>query len=192
MNEILLNSPATLIIIITTTILSWLYFRLPEQKRNEFMFFPYHLYYNKSYLQLFSSIFVHADWGHFLLNMISFYFFAPFMEQELGSSSLILIYFVSAISGSLALVVRHKNNSRYCALGASGAVSGIVFAYIALYPMAKLGFIFIPVSIPAFLFGIIYLLISFYRAKSSNDRIAHEAHIGGAIAGLISIRLLIL
>ena len=192
MNDLLFNSPATLLIMATTTVLSWLFLKLPIEKRNEYMFFPYHLYYNKSYLQLFSSIFVHADWGHFLLNMLSFYFFAPIMEQELGSSSLILIYFISAISGALALLIKHKNNSRYCALGASGAVSGIVFAFIASHPMANLGLIFIPISFPAFVFGIVYLLISFYRAKKSSDRIAHEAHIGGAIAGLLIIRLLIL
>ena len=95
------------------------------------------------------------------------------------------LYIVSGISGAIPIIFKYKNNAHYSALGASGAVSGIVFAFITLYPFAPLQLILIPFSFPAIVFGILYLVSSFYMSKKNSDNIAHEAHIGGAIAGIL-------
>ena len=127
-----------------------------------------------------TSGFLHADEMHLAFNMLTLYFFAPFVYGILGGFSFLLIYFASLIFGSLLTMVFHGNEYSYTAVGASGAVTGIVYSAILLEPQ-----IYIYGIIPGYLFGMLYLLYSIYGMKSRRDNIGHTAHFGGAIGGYL-------
>lgn len=136
-------------------------------------------------VRMFSSAFLHADIGHLFFNMLTLYFFAPVVIGYLGDISFLLIYVASLIFGSLLTLVMHKNDYSYRAIGASGAVTGILYSAILLQPDMSLFLFFIPIPIPAYVFGIGYLLYSIYGMKAKNDNIGHTAHFGGAIGGYV-------
>lgn len=139
----------------------------------------------KDYIRLISSGFLHAGWSHLAFNMISFYIFSNLLEQKIGSILFILIYISSLIGGNLFALYVHRNHGDYSAIGASGAVSGIIFACIALYPGLDIGLLLLPIFIPSWIFGVLFVLISMYGIKTKRDNIGHEAHLGGAIIGLL-------
>ncbi len=132
-----------------------------------------------------TSAFLHADIGHLAFNMLTLYFFAPVVYNYLGNFSFVVVYFGSLIAGSLLTLLFHKNDYSYRAIGASGAVIGVLYSAILLQPDMNLYLFFIPIPIPAYLFGIGYLLYSIYGMKSKNDNIGHTAHFGGAIGGYV-------
>ncbi|GEP50999.1 rhomboid family intramembrane serine protease [Flavobacterium noncentrifugens] len=136
-------------------------------------------------IRMFSSAFLHADLGHLFFNMLTLYFFAPVVIGYLGDISFLLIYIASLTFGSLLTLVMHKNDYSYRAIGASGAVTGILYSAILLQPDMSLYLFFIPIPIPAYVFGIGYLLYSIYGMKAKNDNIGHTAHFGGAIGGYV-------
>jgi membrane associated rhomboid family serine protease len=133
-------------------------------------------------IRMVSSAFLHADIMHLAFNMIALYSFAPVITATLGNFTFLLIYFGSLIFGSLLTMVFHGNDYSYRAVGASGAVTGTIYSAILLYPDMTIG-IFGIIPIPAYLFGICYLLYSIYGMKAKNDNIGHTAHFGGAIGG---------
>lgn len=135
-------------------------------------------------IRMITSGFLHADIMHLAFNMITLYFFAPIVSQTLSNFSFILIYFISLICGSLLTMVFHGNEYSYSAVGASGAVTGVLYSSILLYPDMTIG-IFGIIPMPAYLFGIAYLLYSIYGMKSRTDNIGHTAHFGGAIGGYV-------
>jgi membrane associated rhomboid family serine protease len=131
-------------------------------------------------IRMISSGFLHADMGHLLFNMLTLYFFAPVVFSFLGSFSFILVYFGSLIFGSLLTMTFHKDDYGYRAVGASGAVTGIIFSSILLDSQLEVfGFI------PGYIYGFIYLLSSIYGMRAKNDNIGHTAHFGGAIGGYL-------
>ena len=134
-------------------------------------------------IRMFSSGFLHADTQHLLFNMMTLYFFADVVIYNLGAFQFIVIYVGSLFIGNLFSFFFHKNENHYNAVGASGAVSGIIYAAILLQPGMKLMFFFIPIPIPAYLFGIGYLLYSIYGMKKKVGNIGHDAHFGGAVGG---------
>jgi membrane associated rhomboid family serine protease len=131
-------------------------------------------------IRMLTSGFLHADLPHLAFNMITLYFFAPIVIQTLGSFSFILIYLGSLVFGSLLTMVFHGNDYSYRAVGASGAVTGIVYSAILLDQS-----IYIYGFIPGSIFGFAYLLYSIYGMKSRTDNIGHTAHFGGAIGGYV-------
>ncbi|MFA9187498.1 rhomboid family intramembrane serine protease [Flavobacterium sp. FBOR7N2.3] len=135
-------------------------------------------------IRMLTSGFLHADMGHLLFNMITLYFFAPVVSGYLGNLLFIVIYFASLLFGSLLTLVLHKNDYNYRAVGASGAVTGILYSAILLRPDMMLGIFFI-IPMPAYVFGILYLLYSIYGMRAKNDNIGHTAHFGGAIGGYL-------
>ena len=135
-------------------------------------------------IRMVSSGFLHVDMTHLLFNMLTLYFFAPVVFDYLGSFSFILVYFGSIIFGSLLTLLFHKNDYNYRAVGASGAVTGVLYSAILLQPDMMLGIFFI-IPVPAYLFGIMYLLYSIYGMRAKNDNIGHTAHFGGAIGGYL-------
>ena len=137
------------------------------------------------HIRMISSAFLHVDIAHLAFNMITLYFFAPVVSSYLGIPSFLIVYFGSLLCGSLLTLQFHKNEYNYRAVGASGAVTGILYAAILLRPDMDLYFFFIPLPIPAYIFGIGYLLYSIYGMKSRNDNIGHTAHFGGAIGGYV-------
>jgi len=141
-------------------------------------------------LRMVTSGFLHADWMHLGFNMYTLYLFGGIVNSYFGYSYFILIYFGSLLAGSLYSFSQNKDNDYYSAIGASGAVSGIVFSSIILYPDMKLMMFPIPIEMPSYVFGIGYLLYSIYGMKKQLGNIGHAAHLGGAIGGYVITILL--
>ncbi|MDN3621257.1 rhomboid family intramembrane serine protease [Polaribacter undariae] len=137
-----------------------------------------------------TSGFLHVDWIHLGFNMYALYLFGDIVAQILGIPGFLVIYFGSLLSGSLYSLKYHKNEPYYSAVGASGAVSGIVYASILLYPAMELYLFFIPIPIPGYIFGVGYLLYSIYGMKKQLGNVGHSAHLGGAIGGFAITLLL--
>ncbi len=140
---------------------------------------------NGEYLRLFTSGFLHVDHSHLLFNMLTLYFFADNVVGAVGIWKFVVIYIGSLLTGNIFALSYHKNNLYYAAVGASGAVMGVLYAAILLFPDMKLAFIFLPIPIPSYVFGLGYLLYSIYGMKKSIGNIGHSAHIGGAIGGYV-------
>jgi membrane associated rhomboid family serine protease len=135
-------------------------------------------------IRMLSSGFLHADMTHLIFNMLTLWFFAPVVISYLGDFSFLMIYFGSLIFGSLLTMFFHKDDYGYRAVGASGAVTGVLYSAILLQPDMMLGIFFV-IPMPAYIFGILYLLYSIYGMKAKNDNIGHTAHFGGAIGGYL-------
>jgi membrane associated rhomboid family serine protease len=136
-------------------------------------------------LRILVSGFLHVDLQHLLFNMITLYFFADHVIHSVGPFYFFLIYFGSLMFGNLLSYYFHKNESYYSAVGASGAVTGILYAAILLYPGMELYLYFIPIPIPSYVVGVGYMLYSIYGMKSRVGNIGHDAHFGGAIGGYV-------
>lgn len=141
-------------------------------------------------IRILSSGFLHVDTAHLFLNMLTLYFFADVVIGTVGSLKFLLIYFASLLVGNLLSYYFHKKNMNYNAVGASGAVSGIIYAGILLYPNMSLYLFFIPIPIPAYVFGVGYLFYSIYGMKRQLGNIGHDAHFGGAVGGYLLTLLL--
>mgnify|MGYP000002531493 FL=1 len=133
--------------------------------------------------RLFSSGFLHVDTTHLIFNMFTLYIFGDVAIQLMGAVSFYIVYGLSLFSGNYFTYLNHKNEPNYTAVGASGAVSGIVYSSILLFPKMKLAFLFLPIPIPGYIFGILYLLYTLFGMKSRHDNIGHTAHFGGAVSG---------
>jgi membrane associated rhomboid family serine protease len=140
-------------------------------------------------IRMLSSGFLHADQTHFFFNMLTLYFFANAVIARVGQLNFVLIYLASLIAGSLLATFIHKRDPFYSAVGASGAVTGILYAAILLNPNMTL-YLYFALPIPGYVFAIGYLLYSIYGMKKSVGNIGHSAHLGGAIGGYIITMLL--
>lgn len=132
--------------------------------------------------RMFTGAFLHADITHLLFNMLTLYFFGPVVVGLLGILPFLIVYFGSLLAGSMLTLYFHRNDYWYRAIGASGAITGVLYSAILLVPDMTLGLYFV-IPVPAYLFGIGYLLFSIYGMKAKNDNIGHVAHFGGAIGG---------
>ncbi len=178
-----------IIIIVTiaiTAIISYLGFQ------NQLLFEKYKfnvssILYKKEYIRLLSSGFLHADLMHFGFNMLTLYFFGPIVVDAFGDVGFLVVYIGSILLGNLFSLYLYKNQGWYSAIGASGGVSGILFASIAMYPDLGIYMFFIPIAIPGYLFGLGYFAYSVYSMLNprQNDNIGHAAHLGGAFFGLV-------
>ncbi|GJQ06540.1 rhomboid family intramembrane serine protease [Capnocytophaga cynodegmi] len=135
------------------------------------------------YMRMITSGFLHADWQHLIFNMITLFFFTDVVIAYAGITHFVLVYVLSLILGNLFALFFHRNEPYYTAVGASGAVTGILYASILFNPQMLIIVFVIPM--PAYIFGIGYLLYSIYGMKSRTDNIGHSAHFGGAVGGLI-------
>ena len=134
-------------------------------------------------VRMFSSGFLHVDWMHLIFNMYALYLFGDIVAGILGTTSFLVIYLGSLLAGNMYSLFYHKKEPYYSAVGASGAVSGILYSAILLYPDMTLMLFPLPIPIPAYVFGIGYLLYSIYGMKKQLGNIGHSAHLGGAIGG---------
>jgi membrane associated rhomboid family serine protease len=142
-------------------------------------------------IRIFSSGFLHADWTHLLFNMYALYLFGGIVSGTLGNINFLVIFFGSLLLSNMYSLFYHKSESYYSAVGASGAVSGILYSAILLYPNKEYSFIFFPfIDIPAYILGVGYLLYSIYGMKKQLGNIGHSAHLGGAIGGFAITLLL--
>jgi membrane associated rhomboid family serine protease len=171
-----------LLIILVTCIISYKGF----EDRTFFNKYKFHIGSIRSgeQIRMISSGFLHADWVHLLLNMYVLYSFSQGVISTFGNFSFLLIYFGSLLFGSLLTLTIYKNDYSYSAVGASGAVTGIVYASILLFPESTVGVFFL-LPMPSYVFGVLYLVYSIYGMKAQNDGIGHAAHFGGAVGGLV-------
>lgn len=136
-------------------------------------------------IRMFSSAFLHANFSHLLFNMLTLYFFAGIVIAALGVTKFVILYIVSLIAGNLLSFFFHKDEYHYSAIGASGAVMGVLYSAILFYPDMSLFLFFIPIPIPAWVFGLGYLIYSIFGMKKQLGNIGHDAHIGGAVGGYV-------
>ena len=182
----------TYIIIGITCLVSFAAFNDPEIK-GKYIFNAYLINHKRQWYRFFTHAVLHADIPHLLFNMMTLYFFGPFVESVFvaifgkiqGEFFYILLYVSSIIMSSYYSFEKHKEDMYYNALGASGAVCAILFAYIIINPMSSIFLMFIPIGIPGFLFGILYLVLSSYLAKRGQDNIGHDAHFWGGVYGVV-------
>lgn len=137
-----------------------------------------------------TAAFLHVDTSHLIFNMFTFYFFGDIVIYRLGVMGFLLVYFLSLFAGNIFSFIYHKKQPYYAAVGASGAVTGTLYAAISLYPDMRLGIMFIPIPLPAYVVGFGYMLYTLYGMKRANDNIGHTAHFAGAISGLLVAVLL--
>jgi len=179
----------TLIIIIITCIVSFSAFN-NEKILNDLIFYPPAVTHNRQWYRFFTCGLIHADFMHLAFNMYSFYLFGEIVElrfvqifHEKGRLLYLLMYILALFFCLLPTYSRHREDSHYRSLGASGAVSAVIFAFILLNPLLRIGIIFLP-KMPGFIFGFLYLLISTYFDKRGGGNINHSAHIYGALFGI--------
>jgi membrane associated rhomboid family serine protease len=146
---------------------------------------PFEIAHRQKIYQLVTSAFIHADIGHLFFNMVTLYFFGPPMLQILGPRGFVALYFGSLLAGSFLTLAIYHRDPGYRAVGASGAVTGVIFGYVLYRPLAPLYVFLIPIGIPAVLFAIGYVAISIVGARRRTGRIGHAAHLGGAIGGIL-------
>jgi len=144
----------------------------------------------KDYKRLITSGFLHVSWLHLLFNMFTLYAFGSSLEESLGPWQYLLLYFAALIGGNLLSLFIHRNHAGYRSVGASGAIAGVMFGAIAIYPGLDIRFFGFSPAIPAWIFGLGYMLISIYGVKSKKDNVGHDAHLGGALIGMMVAILL--
>lgn len=177
----------TVIIIIINCVVSYLAINNPAIM-NKLILTPYWVERKKEYYRFITSGFIHANYQHLLFNMLSLFFFGYIVEAWLGTGLYVLLYISAIVISDIPTYLKHKNNSNYASLGASGAVSAVIFASIILHPVNIILIYFVPM--PAIVFGILYLAYSYYMDKKNNDHINHSAHFYGAVVGLAFIGIL--
>jgi membrane associated rhomboid family serine protease len=173
------------VIIIIITVLASLYAWNNQTVMSNWMMNPYRTDQRKEYWRFITSGLIHNDYMHLFFNMFTLYFFGKILEWQLGATLFIILYVVGIIVSDVPTFFKHKKNPYYNSLGASGGVSAIVFASILLRPLSPLYLFFIPVPIPGFIFGAIYMFYSYYQAERGGDNINHDAHLYGALFGIL-------
>lgn len=187
----------TIILIAITAITSFIGFS-NHKVIDDLIFYPPAITKRNQWYRFITCGFIHADTGHLLFNMLSFFFFGQTQQGIVGVEDTfigifgdkgkilyLLLYLSTLVVCLLPTYFKHRNNSNYRSLGASGAVSAIIFVGIFIAPLNKIGLFIIPPIIPGFIFGPIYLILSGYMAKRGGDNINHSAHLWGALYGLV-------
>lgn len=179
------------IIIVITCLISYMTFN-DASAFSKLKHHPYSEAHQGEYYRMLTSGFLHGDLMHLLLNMYVLYEFGSVVERlylaELGPSTgriaFVGMYLVTIVAANIPTHLKYRNVSGYAAIGASGAVSGLLFAYVVFYPWSWLGIMFV-IPCPAIVFAALYLVYSSWASKNSNDNIGHDAHFYGAIVGML-------
>ena len=179
-----MNSPITLFLTLITVIFSY------QGLQNKTFFDKYSFNIEgvlryKEYYRLISSGFLHGSWWHLLFNLYALFSFGESLEAVIGGTNFLFIYFVSLIGGNVLSLYIHRFDSQYSAIGASGAVCGIIFASIVIFPEMEIGMFLLPFSLTSWMYGLLFVLISIYGIKSRMSNIGHDAHLGGALLGML-------
>jgi membrane associated rhomboid family serine protease len=184
------ETPVASLIFLFTIITSIYAFSNPDLY-GKFMLNPYNVSRRHRVYTLITSGLIHADWMHLIFNMMTFFFFAFQLEGIIGSFNFGILYFVSMVAADIPSVIKHKNDIWYNSLGASGAISAVLFSYILFVPFSSMIIFPIPIPIWAIIFGPLYLIYCVYASRQARDHINHDAHFFGALAGLILTVLLV-
>jgi membrane associated rhomboid family serine protease len=178
-----MSEPFTLsLCLITVGISCWAFQR--QTLRDALLFRPESILRDKEWYRVLTSALLHADGRHLAFNMISLYLFGINVEADFGGPVLVGIYLASVAGGSLLSLYIHRFHD-YSALGASGGVCGVMFASIFLIPGMNVNFLFLPIGIPGPLYAVCYLVWTFYSLRRGTGNVAHDAHFGGALVGLV-------
>ncbi len=183
------HSPLTIIIIIANVIFSYIGFT-NQKVLAKAIGWPYYEKREKQYYRFITSGFLHADWKHLIFNMFTFYFFGSNIEFLLsadglgGSFSFLALYFGGMIVADIPSYIKHQNNEGYRSLGASGAVSAILFATIIFNPWGQIA-LYGAINLSMVLYAILYIIYTIYMSKQNSDNINHDAHLWGSIFGLV-------
>jgi membrane associated rhomboid family serine protease len=173
-------------IIILVTVAASFYAWSREDIYEKWMMYPYRVKRNKEYFRFITSGFIHSGYGHLGFNMISLYYFGSAVELSMNPVAFILFYLMAIVVSDISTFIKQQNNPGYRSLGASGGVAAVIFSSILLFPQNSIGFMLLPgIRINGFIFGLMYLIYSYYQAKNSTDNIGHEAHFYGALFGIL-------
>ena len=186
----------TEIIVALTCLISWQALN-NKNFQNQCMFIPYNVKHFNEYYRLLSHVLIHADFAHLAFNMISMFYLGKYLEMELvyeygnlGLYYFVILYLLGGLAATILPYYRNSDNSMYRSLGASGAVSSVVFATIMWNPQLELMLLFIPIPIKAYILGPIYLAVEYYSMRRGGSGVAHDAHIGGALFGILFVLLI--
>jgi membrane associated rhomboid family serine protease len=178
--------PVTLVIIAITCVVSVIGFSNPRLV-DRLILWPPAITRSKEYWRLATCGFIHADVAHLFFNMFTLYFFGGFMERFLvpyiGEIGFVAFYIGGIVLSILPSYLQHRNDSQYRSLGASGAVSAVLFAFVLLRPWTTI-YVFV-VPVPAIIFGVLYIAYTIYMDRQRADRINHSAHLWGALYGIV-------
>ncbi|MEL6379609.1 MAG: rhomboid family intramembrane serine protease [Pseudomonadota bacterium] len=179
------DAPVTLALILANVGIS-LYALFGDQDfLEQFKFDVNALRQRGQHYRVFTSSFLHNDLFHLLFNMMALFSFGPYLEQLLGRTGFLVIYFGAILISGIVTFYVNRQDGAYSSVGASDAVSGVVFGFILFYPLESLYIFPLPVPIPAILFGGLFIIVSSFLMDRQDRRIAHESHLAGAAAGLI-------
>jgi membrane associated rhomboid family serine protease len=181
----------TIAIIILTTVVSLASLYVYPELLDRGMFRPYRMVRYRTWYELLTSGFLHANLAHLFVNMFVLFFFGIELERMIGPSDFLILYLSGIIISSIPTLYKFKNDPGYATVGASGAVGSVLFAFIFLFPTEKLILILLPIPIPAWLFAMLYLAYSIFESKRRRGKINHEAHIAGALWGVIYMTLFV-
>jgi len=190
MEQYLTEAPVASAIFAITIAISLIAFS-NDELYDKMILHPYNVSRGKSVYTLITSGFIHADYMHLFFNMLSYFFFAFTLERTFGHWQFALLYMVSMVLSDLPSVAKHKNDIWYRSLGASGAISAVIFSAILFNPLGKMMILILPIPIPAVLFGILYLIYCSYASKRGQDNINHDAHLFGALSGIMITVILV-
>ncbi|MCB2205418.1 rhomboid family intramembrane serine protease [bacterium] len=183
------HAPASLVILVVTTVVSLIAFR-SRTLTEKYLLFPWKVYHGKEYFRVISYGFLHADYMHLAFNLIALYSVAMYIEAVTGTGRFLAIYFLSMLGAALPPVWVKRNTMDYKALGASGAVSGLFFAGMLYFPTAKVMLLFLPIPLPWPVFAVLFIAGSVIGAKRNWGNIGHDVHLYGAATGFFTTILL--
>lgn len=179
-------APAAYGILVTFIVVSFLGLKVAPGIIDRNLLRPYRVARHQEYGTLITCGFVHADFAHLFFNGLTLFFFGPALERTIGTPRFLLLYFIGLVLSSLGTVLKHRNNPDYASLGASGAILAVLFAYIVYYP-TQLLYLYFALPIPAVVFAFGYLAYTWWASKNARGRINHDAHLDGALTGLIFV-----
>lgn len=187
-----LETPWTTLLLLLNLLVSGYALLVEPSLIDRWAFRPLHILRGYEYYRMITAGFVHVGWAHLAFNMITLFFFGRPMEVLLGPARFLLIYLGALVAGHGLSLWLHRNRPTYAAVGASGAINGLLFGYCLFFPFDRIYLFFFPVGIPAVLFAIGYVVLSIYAVQRGIEEggIAHEAHLGGALGGLLLTLLL--